>query len=46
MKMICETVGGKLNYKILDEMDTGGVLHRQESKGNIPSHLISLKEGS
>ncbi|RLC35760.1 MAG: hypothetical protein DRH33_08145, partial [Candidatus Nealsonbacteria bacterium] len=46
MQMICETAGGKLNYKFLDEIDTGGVLHRQKSKGNIPTHTISLKEGS
>ena len=46
MQMICETAGGKLNYKFLDEIDTGGVLHRQKCKGNIPTHTISLKEGS
>ena len=46
MQMICETAGGKLNYKFLDEIDTGGVLHRQKSKGNIPTHIIILKEGS
>jgi len=46
MQMICETAGGKLNYKFLDEIDTGGVLHRQKSKGNVPTHTISLKEGS
>ncbi|MEA2022491.1 MAG: gamma-glutamyl-gamma-aminobutyrate hydrolase family protein [Candidatus Caldatribacteriota bacterium] len=46
MQMICETAGGKLNYKFLDKMDTGGVLHRQKEKGNIPTHTISLKEGS
>jgi len=46
MQMICETAGGKLNYNFLDEIDTGGVLHRQKSKGNIPTHTISLKEGS
>lgn len=46
MQMICETVGGKLNYNFLDEIDTGGVLHRQKSKGNIPTHTISLKKGS
>ncbi len=46
MQMICEIAGGKLNYKFLDEIDTGGVLHRQKSKGSIPTHTISLKEGS
>ena len=46
MQMICETAGGKLNYKFLDEMNTGGVLHRQKEKGSIPTHTISLKEGS
>lgn len=46
MQMICEITGGTLNYKFLDEIDTGGVLHRQKSKGNIPTHTISLKEGS
>jgi len=46
MQMICETAGGKLSYKFLDEVDSGGVLHRQESRGNIPTHIISLEEGS
>jgi len=46
MQMICETAGGKLSYKFLDEIDTGGVLHRQESRGNIPTHIISLEENS
>jgi len=46
MQMICEIAGGTLNYKFLDEIDTGGVLHRQKSKGNIPTHTISLKVGS
>jgi len=46
MQMICETAGGKLNYKFLDEIDTGGVLHYQKEKGNVPTHTISLKEGS
>ena len=46
MQMICETAGGKLNFKFLGEIDTGGVLHRQKSRGNIPTHTISLKEGS
>ena len=32
MQMICETAEGKLNYKFLDEIDTGGVLHRQKRK--------------
>jgi len=46
MQMICKTAGGKLNYKFLDEMNTGGVSHRQKEKGNTPTHIISLKEGS
>jgi len=46
MQMICEIAGGKLNYKFLDEMNTGEVSHRQKEKGNIPTHTISLKEGS
>ena len=46
MQMICEITGGKLNYEFLDEMDTGGVLHRQKCKGCIPTHTITLKEGS
>jgi len=46
MQMICETAGGKLNYNFLDEMDTGGVSHQQESSGNFPTHTINLEEGS
>ena len=46
MQMICETAGGKLSDKFLDEVDTGGVLHRQASSGNIPTHMINLEEGS
>jgi len=46
MQMICETAGGNLNYKFLDEMNTGGVLHRQENSGNVPTHMINLEEGS
>ncbi|MBU4293278.1 MAG: gamma-glutamyl-gamma-aminobutyrate hydrolase family protein [Actinobacteria bacterium] len=46
MQMICEIAGGKLNDKFLDEIDTGGVLHRQESSGNFPTHMINLEEGS
>lgn len=46
MQMICETAGGKLNYKFLDEMNTGGILHRQKEKENTPTHTISLKEGT
>jgi len=46
MQMICETAGGKLNYKFLDEMNTRGVSHQQESSGNFPTHMINLEEGS
>jgi len=46
MQMICETAGGKLSNKFLDEIDTGGDLHRQKSKGNIPTHLINIERGS
>ena len=46
MQMICEIAGGKLSDKFLDEIDTGGVLHRQESSGNFPTHMINLEEGS
>jgi len=46
MQMICETAGGKISYKFLDEIDTGGISHQQKEKGNIPTHTISLKEGS
>ena len=46
MQMICETAGGNLNYKFLDEINTGGVLHRQENSGNVPTHMINLEEGS
>ena len=46
MQMICEIAGGKLNDKFLDEIDTGGVLHQQESSGNFPTHMINLEEGS
>jgi len=46
MQMICETTGGKLSDKFLDEIDAGGVLHRQKSKGNIPTHMINIEKGS
>ena len=46
MQMICETTGGKLSDRFLDEIDTGGDLHRQKNKGNIPTHLINLERGS
>lgn len=46
MQMICEVAGGEINYEFLHEVDTGGVLHQQESAGNIPTHAIRLKEGS
>ena len=46
MQMICEVTGGKLNYKFLDEIDTGNIVHRQKCKGKIPTHMIELKEGS
>jgi len=46
MQMICETAGGKLSNKFLDEIDTGGVLHRQESSGDIPTHIINIEKGS
>ena len=46
MQMICETAGGKLNYKFLNEMNTGGVSHQQERSGNFPTHMINLEEGS
>ncbi len=46
MQMICETAGGKLSYKFLDEIDTGGVIHQQVSNGNVPTHLITLEENS
>ncbi len=46
MQMICETAGGKLSNRFLDEIDTGGVLHRQKYKENIPTHLIYLENGS
>lgn len=46
MQMICETAGGKLSYKFLDEIDTGGVIHQQVSNGNVPTHLITLEKNS
>ncbi len=46
MQMICEIAGGKLHYEFLDEIDTGGILHRQERRGNIATHAISLEESS
>jgi len=46
MQMICETTGGKLSDRFLDEIDTGGVLHRQKSSGDIPTHIINLEKGS
>jgi len=46
MQMICETAGGKLSYKFLNEIDTGGVIHQQASNGKVPTHLISLEENS
>lgn len=46
MQMICEITGGKLSDRFLDEIDTGGVLHRQESSGGIPTHIINLEKGS
>lgn len=46
MQMICETAGGKLSYKFLDEIDTEGIIHQQVSNGNVPTHLITLEENS
>lgn len=46
MQMICETTGGKLSDKFLDEIDTGGILHRQESSGDIPTHMVNIEKRS
>ena len=46
MQMICETAGGELSDRFLDEIDAVGVLHQQESSGNIPTHMISIDEES
>lgn len=48
MQMLCEITGGKINPKFLDEdeIDTGGILHRQKREGCVPTHMINLEKSS
>lgn len=46
MQMLCEVTEGKISPKFLDEIDTGGILHRQKREGCVPTHMINLQKGS
>jgi len=46
MQMLCEVTGGKISPEFLNEIDTGGILHKQKEAEDVPTHMINLQKDS